>query len=254
MNTMKESSMKKAVLFSAMGVIGLGAASTAGAEEVGRVISSTPVVQQVPVQRQVCNQQPVAVQPRSSGGGAIVGAIVGGLLGNTVGGGVGRAAATGLGAVAGAAVGDSVERNGQYPQQAYAQQCATQTTYENRTVAYNVQYEYAGKQFNVQMPYDPGATIRLNLSPVGGAAPEAAQPLVTQDNTQPPQQVYTQQVYTQQPQAVILAEAPTAVYPSYAYPYPYPAYYAPSYYPPVSLSLGFGYYGGYHHHGGHWRH
>jgi uncharacterized protein YcfJ len=244
MNTMKESSMKKAVLFSAMGVIGLGAASTAGAEEVGRVISSTPVVQQVPVPRQVCNQQPVAVQPRSTGGGAVVGAIVGGLLGNTVGGGMGRAAATGLGVVAGAAVGDSVERNGQYPQQAYAQQCATQTTYENRTVAYNVQYEYAGKQFNVQMPYDPGATIRLQLSPVGGAAPDGA-PMAQQDGPQPAYTQQQQQVYTQ-PQGVILAEAPTVVYPSYAYPYP--AYYGPAYYPPISLSLG---YVGYHH-GGYW--
>jgi uncharacterized protein YcfJ len=252
MHTMKESSMNKAVLFSAMGAIGLAAVSTAGAEEVGRVISSTPMVQQVAVQRQVCNQQPVAVQPRSSGGGAVVGAIVGGLLGHTVGGGMGRAAATGVGVVAGAAVGDTVERNGQQPQQAIAQQCATQTTYENRTVAYNVEYEYAGKQFNVQMPYDPGATIRLQVSPVAGA-PDGAQQLTAQDNTQG-QQVYTQgqQAYTQQPQAVILAQSPTVVYPSYAYPYP--VYYAPSYYPPVSLSLGFGYYSGYRHHGGHWHH
>src|SRR3954469_22783418 len=147
--TAKESSMKKAILVS-MGVVGLAAAASptlAGAEEVGRVISSTPVVQQVPVQRQVCNQQPVVQQaPQGgSGAGALIGAIAGGLLGHTVGGGMGNAVATGVGAVAGAAVGDNLERN-RTPQ--YVQgpaQCGVQTAYENRTVGYNVQYEYAGK-------------------------------------------------------------------------------------------------------------
>src|SRR5438874_7769301 len=166
MNEAKESSMKKAILVSAMGLVGLGASGLAAAQEVGRVISSTPVVQQVPTQRQVCNQQPVAVQPQSSGGGAVLGAIVGGLLGHTVGGGFGKAAATGVGVVAGAAVGDNLERRGEYPQQAMAQQCASQTTYENRTVGYNVQYEYGGKTYSVQMPYDPGPTIRVQVTPV----------------------------------------------------------------------------------------
>src|SRR5438105_3422705 len=172
MQAVKESSMKKAVLVSAMGFVGLACSGVAGAEEVGRVISSTPVVQQVPVQRQVCNQQPVAVQPQSSGAGAVIGGIVGGLLGHTVGGGFGRAAATGVGVVAGAAVGDNLERRGEYPQMAMAQQCGTQTAYENRTVGYNVQYEYAGRAYNVQMPYDPGPTLRLQVSPVTSAQPE----------------------------------------------------------------------------------
>lgn len=39
--------------------------------------------------------------------------------------------------------------------------------YENRTVAYNVVYEYAGKQYAVQMPNDPGPSIQLQLTPVG---------------------------------------------------------------------------------------
>src|SRR5256885_2137009 len=125
MQAVKESSMKKAVLVSAMGFVGLACSGVAGAEEVGRVISSTPVVQQVPVQRQVCNQQPVAVQPQSSGGGAVLGAIVGGLLGHTVGGGFGKAAATGVGLVAGAAVGDNLERR-ENTQIASAQQCTVQ--------------------------------------------------------------------------------------------------------------------------------
>src|SRR3954468_4355390 len=105
--TAKECSMNKAIWYSAMGAIGLAAAGAASAQEVGRVISSTPVVQQVPVQRQVCNQaQPVMQQaPQGgSGAGALIVAIAGGLLGHTVGGGMGNAVATGVGAVAGAAV------------------------------------------------------------------------------------------------------------------------------------------------------
>jgi len=228
--TVKESSMKNAMLVSAMGIVGLAASGAAGAQEVGRVISSTPVVQQVPVQRQMCNPQPVAVQqPQSSGAGAIIGAIAGGILGHSVGGGFGKAAATGVGAVAGAAVGDSLERRGDYPQQAYAQQCATQTTYENRTVGYNVQYEYAGKNYTVQMPYDPGPTIRLQVSPVS--------------SSQPTDGVQTAAAPLYAPQT------PSVVYPAYAYPASYyPAYYArPYWYPPVSLSIGYVWSGGGHH-------
>jgi uncharacterized protein YcfJ len=228
--------MKKAIWVSTIGVVGLASSGWASAEEVGRVLSSTPVVQQVPVQRQVCNTQPVAVQPQSSGAGAVIGGIVGGLLGNTVGGGFGRAAATGVGVVAGAAVGDNLERRGEYPQQALAQQCSTQTSYENRTVAYNVQYEYGGKQYSVQMPYDPGPSIRLQVSPV--AANESVAP--------PPDG----QAVATAPAPVYVTQTPSVVYPAYAYPaYPaYPGYYARPYgYPPISFSIGYVYHGGGHH-------
>jgi uncharacterized protein YcfJ len=47
--------MKQAVLLSAMGVMA-SFATVAGAEELGRVVSSTPVIQQVAVPRQVCSQ------------------------------------------------------------------------------------------------------------------------------------------------------------------------------------------------------
>ena len=51
------------------------AASGAYAQEQGRVLSSTPITQQVAVPQQVCSDQPVAVAPRSTGAGAVVGAI-----------------------------------------------------------------------------------------------------------------------------------------------------------------------------------
>jgi hypothetical protein len=142
-----------------------------------------------------------------------------------------------VGVVAGAAVGDNLERRGDYPQQAMAQQCGTQTTYENRTVAYNVQYEYAGKQYTVQMPYDPGPTIRLQVSPMTANDTGAPQTAQSVQGTQGDMVASAAPVYVQQ--------TPTVVYPAYAYP-AYPAYYARPYYayPPVSFSIGYVYHGG----------
>ncbi|HWP12875.1 MAG TPA: glycine zipper 2TM domain-containing protein, partial [Ramlibacter sp.] len=147
--------MNKTILFSAVGVLSaLG--STAGAQEVGRVLSSTPVVQQVAVPREVCNYQPMAVQRPNSGAGGLVGALAGGAIGNQIGHGEGRAVATLLGVVGGALLGNQIESNNNAAQVQNVQSCTTQTYYENRTVGYNVVYEYAGRQYNVQMPNDPG--------------------------------------------------------------------------------------------------
>jgi len=139
--------MKKAVLISAMGALAAWG-TLAHADEFGRVISATPVVQQVGVPRQACSVQPVAAQP--SGGGAVLGAIVGGLLGNTIGHGTGRAVATGVGVFGGAAVGNSIEQNGQRAQA--MQQCSTQTSYENRTVAYNSRTNTAASSTRCRCP------------------------------------------------------------------------------------------------------
>ena len=64
----------------------------------------------------------------------------------------------------GAMVGERIETPNQGPLQNQTT-CATQTVYENRLVGYNVVYEYAGKQYNVQLPQDPGPTILLQISP-----------------------------------------------------------------------------------------
>jgi len=63
-----------------------------------------------------------------------------------------------------------------------------QTFYENRTVAYNVAYEYAGKPYSVQMPYDPGPFIAVQITPVISGA-RTASPAVQEVS---PQQVYVQ--------------------------------------------------------------
>jgi len=113
-----------------------------------------------------------------------------------------------------------------------------QTAYENRTVGYNVQYEYAGKTFNVQMPYDPGPTVKLQVTPMSSSAA-------------PTDGVQTISAPAGATQPVYVAQTPSAVYPAYAYPaygYPYPGYYGrPYFYPPVSLSFGYVWHGGGHH-------
>ncbi len=165
--------MKRAVLFSAMGVLA-ASGTIARAEEIGRVIASNPVIQQVQVPRQVCSNQVVGGQP-NTGAGAVVGGLAGGALGNAVssGSGGGRAAATVLGVVGGALLGNSIESANNQPRN--MQRCTTQTFLENRTVGYYVQYEYAGREYSVQMPYDPGPTIRLQVTPVADSRTAPAQ-------------------------------------------------------------------------------
>lgn len=235
--------MKRTVLFSAIGMLSAWS-SVAGAQEIGRVLSSTPVIQQIAVPRQVCSYQPVTVQQPNTGTGGVVGALAGGAIGNQIGHGDGRAAATVLGLVGGALLGNQIERNNSAPQVQNMQSCTTQTQYENRTVGYNVVYEYAGKQYNVQMPYDPGPTIRLQVTPMSGNMPspdaDAASAAPVQTQTQPSGVIVAPPMAPArvgQPVAQIIGvPSPVATYPAY------PAYYSsPSYYPPIGISLGIGY-------------
>jgi len=134
-------------------------AFTAQADEYARV-------QQVAVPRQVCSQQQVTTQPNKSGAGAIMGAIAGGTIGSAIGGrGSDRALATAIGAFGGAIFGDKIE-GAPPPEVRTVQTCNNQNFYESRIVAYNVLYEYAGKQYTVQMPQDPGPTLRLQITPM----------------------------------------------------------------------------------------
>lgn len=234
--------MKKLILLSTAAL----ASGLALAQEVGRVISATPIVQQVNSPRQVCSTESVAVQRQRSGAGALMGAIAGGAMGNAIGGGAGTVAATMLGIVGGAALGDQLE-GAQTAQVQDVQRCTTQNSLESRTVAYHVVYEYRGKQFSVQMPTHPGATVQLQVTPVGASN----QTIQAADNTrysQPSQPVYVQ-----------TADVPTVyAQPSYVVMAPpvYSGYYQPNYVAPFVLGLGVGYLGGFGGHGhrrGHWR-
>ncbi len=219
--------MKKVVLL----VVSALSAGLSAAQEVGTVISSTPVIQQVAVPRQVCSTTAVLAQPQKSGAGAVMGAIAGGAMGNAVGQGGGRAAATMIGIMGGAILGDRVE-GPDTPQVQNVQQCATQMFYENRAVAYNVVYEYAGKQYAVQMPNDPGPVVKLQIAPLG-AAPAPSASVTSSTYVQP---VYAPPVYAAP--VYVVAPPPVVAYPYYA---------------PVGVRFNLDFYGGPHSRGyRHW--
>jgi hypothetical protein len=141
-----------------------------------------------------------------------------------------------LGAVGGSVVGDRIEGSGE-PELRTVRQCGTQTTYENRPVAYNVVYEFAGKQYSAQMPHDPGPTLALQIGPVGAVSSE------------PPRQTYPADIPVYEEPLPVVVTQPT--YPAYPV---YPVYYTRPYYPPAMLNFGFGYWGGdYRDHHRHWR-
>jgi len=160
-------------------------ATQAGAQEFGRVLSATPILQQVSTPRQVCSIERVLVGGQKSGGAAAVGALVGGVVGNALAGGRDRAAATVLGVVGGALVGDRFEPNPPAALQDI-QRCTIQQQVEHRVAAYTVVYEFGGRQYSVQMPNDPGPTIALRLLPADAPLAMAAPPVETISYIAPP--------------------------------------------------------------------
>ena len=246
---MKKVLVRTLIVSSVAAAGSLLAGSASAMDILARVISSTPVVQQVAVPRQVCNNQAVITQAPKSGAGALMGALAGGAAGNAIGNGGGRAAATVLGLVGGAMIGDRIEGGNSQVQN--VQQCTTQTFYENRPSHYNVVYEYAGTQYNVQMANDPGSYVRLQVTPVGAItpAPQAVQPQTYIQPAPIQQQIYEQPMVSAPVVYPAYYSQPYYGQPYYGQPYYGPSYYSP-YYSPIGLSLNFGYsrggYGGHH--------
>jgi uncharacterized protein YcfJ len=151
-----------------------GTVTAWSAVEYAKVVSRTPVLEQVLVPREACRNEATTVQPPKSGAGALVGAIAGGVLGHQVGDGSGRVIATTVGAVGGAVIGNRLE-----PAPATrvitTQRCVTEQVIENRIAAYDVVYEWGGKQYRTQLDYDPGESLALEISPLRSATvPPAA--------------------------------------------------------------------------------
>lgn len=239
-------SIKKFLCLSACAGAAAAAMAQPGSAPMGRVLSVTPAVEDVAVPREVCGVQPVVTQAPPSGLGAVIGAVAGGVLGNAIGGGSGRAAATALGLAGGAVLGNQAEANSSTRVQ-NMQSCTTRTTYERRTVGYDVTYEYAGRQYHTRMESDPGAYVPVEVGVAGNDEDIASAP-PPQYATQPQPGVVVPSGYTSAP--VYVQPAPVVVAPP-AYYAPAPAYYAPAYVaPPVGISLNLGYSRGY---GGHWR-
>ncbi len=203
----------------------------AHSQEMARVLSSTPVIQQVTVPRQICTETQILVQQRRSGVGAAMGALAGGILGNQVGDGSGRTVATAIGMIGGAILGDQLEGE-PAPVARTADSCTQQVTYENRVVGYNVVYEYAGRQYTTQMNSDPGSHVSIQVTP-----------------TNTDMQVYT----TPPPPPPVVVQAPpqARIYPPVVVTPAHrpPMYYSPPVYglPTVNFHWGRAGHDGYHH-------
>lgn len=142
------------------------ASSGAFATEFGRVISSTPVLDQTYTpQRQCAYGEPMVMQPQTNGTGAVIGGVVGGIVGNNLGNhGGNRAATTALGVIGGAFAGNALERSNQQPQVINGTRCRTTNLVEDSVVGYDVVYEYNGARYKARMDSDPGRRIVLEVT------------------------------------------------------------------------------------------
>lgn len=105
----------------------------------------------------------------------LFGGVIGGLIGNQFGGGSGKKALTVIGALAGSSIARDAARRRNDDRDHYHNSNRTKvcrTTYETEVVedvsAYDVTYEYGGKQFSKRMTEHPGerVRIRVQLEPV----------------------------------------------------------------------------------------
>lgn len=194
------------------------AAVAAQAQELGRVLSATPVTQQVAVPQQVCGNEIIYSGARpTTGGGAVLGAIAGGAAGNAIGGGSGRAAATALGVIGGALLGNQVESG--RPGYQNVQRCTTQTYYDQRVIGYDVVYEYAGRSYTTRTQTDPGQWMPVTVQPAvpGYPSNQPSNYQSTYPSSYPPGMV----VGTQPGPPAYVVEPPAAVI-EYPYGYGYP--------------------------------
>ncbi len=154
--------------------------TTAWATEYGNVVTATPIVRPVSVPQTACTQQQVTVQPPQSVGGTVLGTVAGALIGSTIGRGGGQVAATAVGAVAGAVAGHSVDEAQSRPYTAPVQNCQTTSFTQSAVVGYHVTYLYKGKQYDADLPVDPGPSVALRFDTTTG------EPVPVVDQPPPP--------------------------------------------------------------------
>ena len=145
--------------------------------EYARVIDVNPIVRQVRVdtpQRDCWDETRVAESyPRAgfdvqTGAPTLIGAVIGGVVGHQFGHGSGRDAATIAGTLIGASVGRNTALRAAGPAQAEertVQRCAVryEENWEDHIDGYQVRYEYHGREYVTQMPYDPGNKLRVSV-------------------------------------------------------------------------------------------
>lgn len=106
-----------------------------------------------------------------SAGGMLAGGIVGGIIGHHLGQGrKNRGVATAVGTLVGARIGhEAVKQHGShhsYSEVTEMQQSCSQyerVRYHQEIDGYDVTYKYKGREFQIEMPYDPGKRIKMRI-------------------------------------------------------------------------------------------
>lgn len=145
------------------------------AQERARVLSAVPVVQQVGVPQQFCEDVQIYSGPRHRNEGPVVGAIVGDARENDNAYTElrGRAQEQRRGGnsaaevVAGGYLGNVMEDSRRQPRFDTAHRCTNETVYKNRTVGYDVTYEYAGQRHTTRMDHNPGSWVPVQVPTPG---------------------------------------------------------------------------------------
>lgn len=177
------------------GLAGSAAAQSYG--DVARVLSATPISERVPAPRRECRVEQVTTYqerrsvrpgyeygPEPSGAGTVLGAIVGGVIGHQI----DRGGGTAAGAIVGSLIGNSIERDAhagyepgrevlveRTPVPREVERCRWVEESREQVVAYDVRYEYNGRELRARMPYDPGPEMPVNVEvrPPSAGAPLA---------------------------------------------------------------------------------
>jgi uncharacterized protein YcfJ len=194
---MKTTILAASVAAAVAAAVGPAQAQTFG--DTARVVATTPVYDRVAMPRRDCRLETVsAYEERRTvtepeyrerregiGAGTVIGAIVGGVIGHQFGGSTaGRDHGTAAGAVVGGLIGHQAERDNdgyrtagrdvvveRVPVTREVQRCEEVADATEKIVAYDVRYEYNGRQFTTRMPYDPGPQIPVNVDVRPPASP-----------------------------------------------------------------------------------
>lgn len=154
--------MIKKILFLTVALL----TSQAHANQLAKVISSTPIYEKIPVIQTECTksyiEEPIySYNPNN----AMVGAIAGGLIGSVISPHSGKNAA--IGALGGAIIGSQIKSHShsQYIQKPVAN-CQDITHYQNKMVGYEISYLLNGIVYSTTTNTYPGSYIEVNESPV----------------------------------------------------------------------------------------
>jgi uncharacterized protein YcfJ len=128
-----------------------------------RVIDSQPVYAQGGTHEECWNDDTRRYEHRGINAGSVLGAIAGGVVGHQVGSGRGNDVATAAGAIGGGIAGNRIERNRE-DRAANGERCRTVSDSgagSDQVVAYDVRYEYRGREFTTRLNHDPGRWLAV---------------------------------------------------------------------------------------------